>query len=72
MFTMYRRIVFSILVIWALAEAILTARDMPTFLLRLYVFLSGFVLAMSFVGLLCLLWGWVANKLHPNGISRKS
>lgn len=72
LFIMVRRIVFSVLVIWALVEAVHTARDMPTFLLRFYVFLSSFVIAMLLVGLLCLLWEWVENKLHPNGASHKT
>ena len=69
---MLKPIVFSTLVIWALVEATLTARDMLFLVLRLYVFLSTFVLAMLFVGLLCLLWGWVESKLHLHGISHKS
>jgi len=69
---MFKPIVFSTLVIWALVEAILTARGMPFFVLTLYVFLSTFVLAMLFVGLLCLLWGWVESKLHPHSISHRS
>jgi len=72
LFIMVRRIVFSILVVWALVEAIHTARGMPTSLLRIYAFFSVLVLAMLLMGLLFLLWEWVENKLHSNGVSHKA
>jgi hypothetical protein len=69
---MVRRIAFSVFAIWALGEAILTARDMPITVLRFYVFVSSLVVAMLLLSLLYLLWGWVETKLCPHRVSHKT
>jgi uncharacterized membrane protein YhdT len=41
-------IAFSVLVIWALVDAVLTAKDMPTIGLKLWGFVSSLTLPLLF------------------------
>jgi hypothetical protein len=62
--SMLRRILFSILVVWALVDAALTARDMPTFGLKFYGFFASLILSMLFIAVFYLVWKWIARQLH--------
>ena len=63
---MFRKIVFSIFVIWSLVDAVLTARDMPTLVLKLYGFFGSFILSMMFFGIVYLVWDWVSRRRRGN------
>jgi hypothetical protein len=59
-----RRAVFSVLLIWALADSVLTFRDwkeLPPFF-RLCGFVGSFLLSFLFIGLLALAWDWIAHR----------
>lgn len=66
-FAMTRLIVFSLLVTWALTDAILTAKEMPTFGLKLWGFFGSLSLSLVFIGAAAFAWDWIANRFHrPN------
>lgn len=57
-----RRVLFSILTVLALVDAILTARGMPTAVLAVVGFVFSFLLSLLFIGLLVLIWDWLARR----------
>ena len=59
-----KRILFSAMIAWAIIDAVLTARDMPTFGLKLYRFFGSFVLSMLFFGMVYLARDWISRRLH--------
>lgn len=61
---MLKKILFSIIFLWSLVDAVLTARDMPTFGLKLYGFFGSFVLSMMFFAIVYLVWDWISRLIH--------
>jgi hypothetical protein len=61
---MLKKILFSIFVLWSLIDAVLTARDMPTFGLKLYGFFGSFVLSMTFFAIVYLVWDWISRLIQ--------
>jgi len=59
---MLRRIVFGVLILWALVDAILTAREMPTTLTRASGFLLSLGWSFLFIMLILALWNWLAAR----------
>jgi hypothetical protein len=61
---MVKKIVLTIIAVWALIDAILTARDMPTVGLKLIGFIGSFASSMMFFAIVYLLWDWISRRLH--------
>ena len=55
-----RCIVFSILLLWALADAVLTAKEMPTMGVAVTGFSMSFGWSLLFIGLIILVWDRLA------------
>jgi hypothetical protein len=60
--TRLRQVVFSVLIVWAIVDALLTNDVMPTFWLRICGFLGSFFLSLLFIGLLVLVWDWLVRR----------
>jgi len=61
---MIRLVVLAVLVIWALVDAVLTAIDMPTILLKLWGFASSLTVSLVFIAAIALIWGWIESRLR--------
>jgi hypothetical protein len=63
--TVLRRVVFSLLLLWALTDAALTLRDwhrgLPMWVTVIGFFLSFFT-SLLFIGLLTLIWDWFVRR----------
>lgn len=62
---MLKRIVFSALILWALVDAALAWRNMPTVGLKLYGAFLSFGDSMLFVGAVYWAWGWISRRRNP-------
>jgi hypothetical protein len=61
---MAKKIVFLVVLVWSLVDAILTARDMPTFGLKILGFFGSFALSLMFFAVVYLVWDWISRLLH--------
>jgi hypothetical protein len=57
---MLRRLVFGVLIFWALVDATLTAREMPTLFTKASGFLFSFGWSFLFIMLIFAIWNWLA------------
>jgi uncharacterized PurR-regulated membrane protein YhhQ (DUF165 family) len=60
--TKLRQVVCSILVVWAIVNALLTNDQMPTIGLRIWGFISSLGLSVLFIALLFLVWDWLVRR----------
>jgi hypothetical protein len=61
-----RCVVFSVLLLWALYDSVMTFRnwgDLPLFF-RVCGFVGSFLLSFLFVGLIALAWDWLARRFR--------
>jgi hypothetical protein len=61
---MTRLIILALLVVWALVDAVLTAREMPTFMLKLWGFSSSLTLSLVFIAVIAFVWDWVESRIR--------
>jgi hypothetical protein len=61
---MIRLVVLAVLVIWAFVDAVLTAIDMPTILLKPWGFTSSLVVSLAFIAAIAFVWDWVGSRLR--------
>jgi membrane protein YdbS with pleckstrin-like domain len=60
-----RRIAFSILLAWAILNAVLTFHDWPKpWWLEVGGFVMSLLASLLFIGVLILVWDWVARRFH--------
>ncbi|HEV3306978.1 MAG TPA: hypothetical protein VGZ91_11110 [Candidatus Sulfotelmatobacter sp.] len=57
----FKRILFSILVLWSFNDAIITVRHRPTLELKIDGFCESFAESMLFVGLIYMIWDWISR-----------
>jgi hypothetical protein len=62
-----RLIVTVILVIWGLVEAVLSARQMPTFLSGVYAFVISAFESLLLIAVVFVIWEWGARSLCSPG-----
>ena len=60
--TPMRRVVFSVLLVWALALVVSTARTMPTATLGVLGGVMSLSGSLLFIGLVALVWDWLAHR----------
>lgn len=64
--TKLRRVVFSLLALWAVLDAVLTFRDWRngglSLALSTFGLVGSFCLSMLFIGLVALIWDWLARR----------
>ena len=60
--TPLRRVVFSVLLVWALALVVSTARTMPTVTLGVLGAVMSLSGSLLFIGLVALVWDWLAHR----------
>jgi hypothetical protein len=60
---MIRFLVIAVLVIWALVDAVLTAKSMPTILLKLWGFSYSLVASLVFIAAIAFVWDWIESRL---------
>lgn len=59
---MLKRIVFAILIIWALVDAVISARQAPTFSIGLMLFVASLFWSGLFILLVAIIWNSVAKR----------
>lgn len=60
--TRLRRVVFSVLLVWAVTLGVLTARMMPTAALGLLGGVLSLFASLLFIGLVAMVWDWLGRR----------
>lgn len=61
---MLKRFVFAILIIWALADALISAKQAPSFSIGIALFLGSLFWSGLFILLVAIVWNWTAHRLR--------
>lgn len=61
---MLKRIVFTILIVWALVDALISARQAPRFSIGVVLFFDSLFWSGLFILLMAVIWNWVAHRVR--------
>jgi hypothetical protein len=61
---MLKRFVFAMLIIWALVDAVISARQAPSFSIGVVLFVDSIFWSGLFIVLLAVIWNWVGRRVR--------
>ena len=62
---MLKRLVFAMLILWALGDGVISARQAPSLSVGVVLFFASLMWSGLFILLIAVIWNWVAKRFGP-------